>query len=412
MNLNFEETITKVLTKIRNGHNLFITGGAGSGKSYLLKALKMRLQKQITLTASTGVAAINIGGITIHSFAKLGIGMDSFEKIVSKINKDKKAKQRIVNCKILAIDEISMLSAKFLNLLNKVFKTIRGSDSPFGGTTVLLFGDFLQLPPVIREEEDGLCLNCSSWREAEFETIFLNKNYRQQEDVEFYEILKSIRLGRDLDFAFAKLQTRVGMVPEKKSIVLVSHKLQANEINLKNLTSLNTEGKSFVAKIEGKEECVKTYLPFFEENTNLQFKRGARVMLNFNLKVEEGLCNGAIGNIIEFSKEGFPVVLFDCLPYPVIIQPNSFVIEDQFTSEVLFNFIQIPLQLAYSVTIHKSQGLTFESVSTDISKCFAQGQAYVSLSRSKTLNGLFLERFNKNVFKTNPQIVEFYESLE
>ena len=172
----FSVTFSSILAKLKAKNSLFITGSAGSGKSYLLQRLKEHLRKDLTLTASTGVAALNIGGVTIHSFAKLGIGMDSFEKILYKIEKDTKAHKRIFNTKVLAIDEISMLSSKFLNLINKVFKAVKKSDEPFGGVTLALFGDFLQLPPIIKEEDETLCLNCESWREAEIETVVLRSN--------------------------------------------------------------------------------------------------------------------------------------------------------------------------------------------------------------------------------------------
>ena len=135
-------------------------------------------------------------------------------------------------------------------------------------------------------------------------------------------------------------------------------------------------------------------------------------MLNFNLNAQEGLFNGLLGNIVDFDKAGFPVVLFDGMKYGILVMQNDFIIEDPFTSEVLFWFNQIPLQLAYAITIHKSQGLTFEYVKTDISKCFAFGQAYVSLSRSKSLNGLYLSDFNKNIFKANEEIARYYRSIE
>jgi ATP-dependent DNA helicase PIF1 len=404
--------LEKVINKIERRQNVFITGGAGSGKSYLLMRLKEKLGKALSLTASTGVASLNIGGMTIHSFAKLGIGTDSLEKILYKISKDKKTEKRLLNCKYLAIDEISMLSAKFLNLLDKILKAVRLSDEPFGGIVMLLFGDFLQLPPIIKNyEEDGLCLNCSSWKEADFETVLLTANQRQKEDSEFFEILSAIRLGRNLDYAFQKLQSRVGKRSEKNLIRLVSHKEQAFLINQQSLQALPFEEKIFTAKYEGKEEFIRSYLPLFEETAVLKLKKGARVMLNFNINLEEGLCNGTMGNIVDFDK-GFPVVLFDEIRHPVVIMTNDFLIEDAFSSEVLFSFTQLPLQLAYGVTIHKSQGLTFEGIKTDISRCFANGQAYVCLSRAKSLEGLFLEPFNKNIFKVDAEVAEYYSNLK
>jgi ATP-dependent exoDNAse (exonuclease V) alpha subunit len=404
--------IEEILIKIKAGNNLFITGGAGSGKSYTLMRLKERLGKELALTASTGVASLNIGGITIHSFAKLGIGTDSLEKILLKIAKDKKCEKRLLNVRYLAIDEISMLSAKFLNLLNRILKEVRGNDAPFGGVIMLFFGDFLQLPPVIKNyEEDGLCLFCESWREGEFETILLTSNHRQKDDIDFFEMLRCIRMGQNLDDAYKKLQSRVGVRTERRIIQLVSHKEQANLINQHNLGLLPFEEKIFTAKYEGKEEFIRAYLPHFEENVVLKLKRGARVMLNFNLNVEDGLYNGILGNVIDFDEKGFPVVFFDEIKQPILVMQNDFLIEDSFTSEVLFCFTQVPLQLAYGVTIHKSQGLTFDFIKADISRCFANGQAYVSLSRAKTLNGLFLEPFGKHIFKSDARVTSYYSNL-
>lgn len=408
----FSVTFSSILAKLKAKNSLFITGSAGSGKSYLLQRLKEHLTKDLTLTASTGVAALNIGGVTIHSFAKLGIGMDSFEKILYKIEKDSKAQKRIFNTKVLAIDEISMLSSKFLNLINKVFKAVKKNDEPFGGVTLALFGDFLQLPPIIKEENETLCLNCESWREAEIETVVLRSNYRQKNDGDFFEILQSIRLGENLDFAYEKLKSRITQAKAGGRVIkLVSHREQALKINLESLSHLKDGEKNFIAEYEGKPEFVRAYLPLFTENSVIKLKKGARVMLNFNLKVDEGLCNGTLGFVVDFNDKGYPIVLFDEVKAPVLILKNDFVVEDPFSSEVLFRFTQIPLQLAYGITIHKSQGLTFDSITTDISRCFAPGQAYVSLSRARSLNGLFLEPFNKNIFKTDAKIVEYYKRL-
>lgn len=407
------ETLDYIANQLKNNVNLFITGGAGSGKSYILRKLKYLLAKDITLTATTGVAALNIGGSTIHSFAKLGIGSENAPKIAQRIRKDPKSLAKIEKLQILAIDEISMLSAKFLNTLNEVLQIVKESSAPFGGVTVIFFGDFLQLPPVIKkEEEDSTCLNCYAWREAEIETIVLNCNHRQKEDLEFFNLLQSIRMGHNLDKAYEALQSRVNASPKANTIKLVSHREQAYKINLAKLECLQFEEKVFIGKFSGSAEHISSFAPYFQDLVELKLKRGARVMLNFNVNVEAGLCNGSIGNVIDFSTGGLPVVLFDSMKTPVIVSVNDFIIEDPTTSEALFKFTQIPLQLAYAITIHKSQGLTFENIETDIGKCFANGQAYVSLSRVKTLDGLFLHPFSKSVLKADAEIVKYYESLK
>lgn len=404
----------KIVKKLENGLNLFITGGAGSGKSYLLRELKHHFKRDISLTASTGIAAINIGGMTIHSFAKLGLGTDSLQKITSKILKDKKSESRILKCKILAIDEISMLSARFLNLLNDVFKIVRRNSAPFGGATVVFFGDFMQLPPVLKQDvEDSVALDSNTWREAEIETILLTYNYRQKDDSEFFRILKSIRLGKDIKDTYLKLQTRVGIKPLQNTIKLVSHKNQAFEINSSKLSSLPFEEKVFKGAFSGKEEYIKLYGPHFEERMELKLKKGARVMLNWNINIDAGLCNGTVGNVIDFALgTGFPIVLFENVKAPLVVSCNDFTIEDQITSEILFRFTQIPLQLAYSLTIHKSQGLTFDYIETDISKCFLEGQAYVSLSRARSMDGLFLYPFPISALRANSKLALYYENLE
>jgi ATP-dependent DNA helicase PIF1 len=355
-----------------------------------------------------------VGGLTIHSFAKLGLGTDSIEKILERINKDKKSQNRIIKTKILAIDEISMLSAKFFNLLNYIFQMVRKNNAPFGGVTLVLFGDFLQLPPVIKPgEDDDICLKCAAWREAEIETVLLKANHRQKDDINFYNVLQNVRFGENLDEAFQSLKERVGIIPTNKAIKLVSHREQANRINLMNIEKLSFQEKVFIGKFEGKEEYTRSYLPNFKEAMRLVFKKGARVMLNSNVKVDDGLCNGTIGNIVDFApKTGYPVVLFEGIKFPVIVAPHDFIIEDPITSEVFFKFTQIPLQFAYALTIHKSQGLTFDFVHTDISRCFLEGQAYVSLSRAKNLDGLFLDPFNKNVLKASQRIVKYYKKLD
>lgn len=407
-------TLERIIILVKKGINLFITGGAGSGKSYLLRQLKDYFKNDIFLTASTGIAAINIGGMTVHSFAKLGLGKDTVQKIVEKILKDPKTLTRIINCKILAIDEISMLSGRLLNTLNNIFQVVRSNEAPFGGIKIILFGDFLQLPPIFqKDEENEIALNCKAWRDAEIETILLNFNYRQSEDKAFFKILESVRLGENLGEAYGLLKERVNLLPPPNTIQLVSHREQASTLNNEKLANIFSTEISFKARIDGKSDCITTYSSYFAENLELRFKKGARVMLTWNLNIEEGLSNGSLGVIVDFSiKDNAPIVLFDNKITPIVISPHEILFEDTLNSEILFKITQVPLQLAYGLTIHKSQGLTFKSLQTDISKCFASGQAYVSLSRAQTLTGLFLKPFSISVFKYNPDLCAYYAKLE
>ena len=186
-----------VKEQISQGHNLFITGTAGSGKSYLLNQLKTHYKDDIQLTASTGISALNIKGTTIHSWARLGIGNQSPTQVAARIKKDSKVAKKIKATKYLAIDEISMISSHMLDLLSMSLKLFKRSSKPFGGIQVLLFGDFLQLPPILKGGESS-CLDCYTWKEANVKTTLLRTNYRQSNDLSFFQLLQNIRNGEEI----------------------------------------------------------------------------------------------------------------------------------------------------------------------------------------------------------------------
>jgi ATP-dependent DNA helicase PIF1 len=403
------DNFANTLQRLDKGKNLFITGNAGSGKSYLLRQLKEHFGKDLHLTATTGISALNIGGSTIHSWAKLGVGSYPAERIVHAIQKDSNAYERILTCKYLAIDEISMLSDRMLELLHRVLVLLRKNIKPFGGIQLLLFGDFLQLPPVLKNTEQ-LCLGSAVWKAAEIEVLLLTTNYRQKDDNTFYQVLSDIRKGRNIEESYNILTQRIGVKYPQDVIRLVSSREAAKSINDEFLQKLPGDSIFYKGKYEGESaEVIETYKSQFSDLENLSLKVGAKVMLNFNLNLKEGLINGLLG-VVEGFANGNPVVKFENASV-LEIKTKSWSIEND-NEEVIFEFNQYPLQLAWATTIHKSQGCTFSSMHVDLSRCFAPGQAYVALSRVKSLDGLYLEPFSSSRIITDERLVAFYDYVE
>lgn len=414
-NLPKVDNFTKVMDCLNQGLNLFITGVAGSGKSYLLRQLKETFTDKLHLTATTGISAININGVTIHSWAKLGVGTTSAQQIVSKINRDEQALNRIVSCKILAIDEISMLSDKMLLLLHQVLVLARGSTKPFGGVQLLLFGDFLQLPPVLQKDEK-LCLGSMIWVNSNIRTILLTTNFRQSGDISFYNLLKNIRKGNNLIESYEILKTRINQNPPEEITKLVSTRDKAKEINAQFLNRLTSPEREFIAEFNGNNNELQQYKKAYEDLEVITLKEGAKVMLTYNINLKQGLINGLIGEVVGYQTQtGNPMVLFENNTNAIEVKPFKWSVEqpnEDGDYEELFSCSQIPLQLAWATTIHKSQGCTFSKLHVDLSRCFAPGQAYVALSRVKSLEGLYLDNFNINAIKVDPNMKAFYDYLE
>lgn len=403
------DNFTNVLHYLEAGHNLFITGVAGSGKSHLLRQLKEKFRDKLQLTATTGISAINIDGTTIHSWARLGIGNLSAQRIVGLLNKDQNALSRILNCKYLAIDEISMFSDKMLTLLHQVLVLARSSSKPFGGVQLILFGDFLQLPPVLQKEE-CLCLGSAIWQIAQIRSVLLTTNYRQKGDITFYKVLSDIRKGQNLEQCYEVLKTRINQAPPKDITKLVSTREVAKQINEDFLGTLNTPLKVFKASYEAaSEKEMELYKKTFSDMHEIHLKVGAKVMLTYNVSLKEGLINGLVGHVTGYNNDN-PIVEFEN-GASIEVKPRTWEVLDA-EGEQIFACTQVPLQLAWATTIHKSQGCTFTRLHADLSKCFAPGQAYVALSRVTSLDGLYLEPFQMNVMRVDQNMVAYYNYLE
>ena len=403
---------------IKEGKNLFITSRAGCGKSYLINYIKNHFPGNVIVCGSTGIAACNVGGRTLHSQFMIPPNIDNFDINALKRNRQ----QAIKRAKLLIIDEISMVSAKILNLVSEICCTVRECREPFGGIQVLFFGDYLQLPPV--DIQDGVSLCCDIWQKSNIYSVLLTTNHRQSEDKVFYDILTDMRYNRLTVEDCLQLSKRFTKDPPEKCIRLFGTNAQVDSYNDSKYSALD-EQTEHIYEMEcfGDSSLINAYLKNSLLEEVLKLRVGARVMSLVNgLADEDSLYNGSLGTVESFTKDGLPVIKFDN-GIKTVVQQKSFVItervitEDEEGKEVidiktLMEIIQIPLKLAWGITIHKSQGLTFDNVYVDCSRIFAPGQIYVAFSRCRSLRGLYLNAFNPRTAFCDSSVVAWYLQLE
>lgn len=387
--------------------HLFLTGKAGTGKTTFLRRLRSDLPKRMVVLAPTGIAAINAEGMTIHSFFQL-----PFAPFVPGGNyqQDKKYSIRkeklklIRSLDLLVIDEISMVRADLLDAVDDMLRKIRRNQQPFGGVQLLLIGDLQQLSPVVKDEEWTMLsqyyetpffFSSLALKRSNFVTVELEKVYRQSDEA-FISLLNSIREGRADAQVLQRLNQRYipGFKADKSEgyVQLVTHNWQAHKINNEELEALDGESRTYSAKVDGK--FPEYSYPTDEE---LTLKPGAQVMFVKN-DSEKRFFNGMIGEVTSLSRDGFEVRPKDKPDTLISVKPEEWTNTryglDEKTKEIKEfvdgTFTQYPVKLAWAITIHKSQGLTFDRVMIDASGAFAHGQTYVALSRCRTLEGIVL----------------------
>lgn len=419
------EYLDKITELIKQGENIFITGYAGTGKSYILNKLKKKFK--IDVTSTTGLAAVNVQGQTIHSWAGVGICNKPVEDVIEKILKRTSLKKQILNCEILAIDEISMLDARTFDYIDEVLRTLKDSDKPFGGIQVLLFGDFFQLPPV--EKQSGFCFDSRCWHDLDLKTVFLEKIYRQS-DEQFINSLNNLRLNQLCDADIRLFYDREVNYDTNDSDILhiFSTNREADNYNTFKFNSVDSRLYRFVSadKIHRKKSSIdfdknnlsdklskfdvmtwETFDKCCKAPQMLDLKIGCKVMLLKNLNLKKGLINGSTGTVVEIEDETI-LVEFDNGVKEAI---PKHIFEAYRDGDLIVSREQYPLRLAYGITIHKSQGMTLEKLIVDCNRIFECGQVYVALSRIKSLDGLYLKSFNPKKVVANQDVVEFYRKL-
>lgn len=390
----------EVYRAVLERRNVLVTGSAGTGKSTLLEALRAKFRDMI-VTASTGIAAVNVFGRTVHSWSGVNT-MKPIESVLEEVIRRKQYASRIKRAKILAVDEISMLDVSMLDSMDHIFRTIRGSDKPFGGIQMIFFGDFLQLPPV---KGTGFAFESSAWKKADIKTFHLTHVFRQK-DREFSSILNQIRIGEITPEVAAFLTSRKGLKPNKKikPVVVHTHNDDVDKENAWALSKLKGEPHQWTAKDFGEEGPLKNIQRNCLAPEVLTLKVGAQVMCLWNIAPEDGIANGSIGIVTEIDGDT-PIVQFE---NGLIHEFERKTWECRDGEKFLAGRSQMPLRLAYSITVHKSQGMTLDAIEVSLEKCFSAGQAYVALSRCRTVDGLFIKSLNLLGIYADPHALDFY----
>jgi hypothetical protein len=446
MNITKDEISSIKLTELfinQTNRTIFLTGKAGTGKTTLLRKIVQTTQKNTVIVAPTGIAALNAGGVTIHSFFQLPFGAfiptthsptsDSYVKHENKTTLKrhfKMNKRRIAiirNLELLIIDEVSMLRADLLDAIDFMLKFVRRNNEPFGGIQVLFIGDLLQLPPVVKNDEwsilssyyNGIYFFNSQILSAfpplviELTTIF------RQKDDEFIELLNNLRNNRFTEQNIALLNSKVINDPQSFDktgcITLSTHNAKADEINAKELLKLKSKTVEYSAEITG--DFPEHIFPLDQK---LELKVGAQVMFVKNDSgLEKKYYNGKIGTI-EFLSEYEVIVYFSEEKKKITVDKyewsnikyNLNEATQEITEEVIGTFVQYPLKLAWAITVHKSQGLTFDKAILDVNDVFAPGQAYVAFSRLRSLDGLKLLRPIENRSISMDQQVKDFTQID
>lgn len=402
-------TQDETLSLLKTGKNVFLTGPAGSGKTYVLNRYIEYLEKNkvpVAVTASTGIAATHMGGRTIHSWSGVGVKKYFTKKDTYKLLNNHKVRERVEHAKVLIIDEISMLEARVLDLIDTACRLLRSNNHPFGGLQVVFCGDFFQLPPVHKngEPKPGFAYTSAAWKKADPVTCYLQKQYRQQ-DARFLELLNTIRAGSAGDEVGKILMERHLKNVEgfPKPTRLRTHNADANAINEFELQKIDAPEHKYQMVSRGDPELVAELKDACLAPEELVLKKGAVVMFVKN-NFDKGYVNGTLGTVVDFDKDtDYPII--EIKDSRVLAEPEQWSIEDD-DDQVLAAIMQVPLRLAWAITVHKSQGMSLDCAEIDLSKAFLEGMGYVALSRVRTLSGIKLVGLNELALQVNAEIIE------
>ena len=411
------------------GGNVFLSGMAGTGKSTTLLEFIAQSFRSVDACATTGIAALNLqdqfrrrAGVslaahTIYRWAGIALGPapgQTFERYWEFLHAGRMpmsrvaAFRRVARCECLVIDEISMLPGKVLDYLDFHCRQIRGNNRPFGGIQLIAVGDFLQLPPVAQNGAYDWAFMSSAWRAARFQNAYLTTIHRQDEPI-FIEALNNFREGRISRAVADTLSKRVKMFVDRKVVRLMTHNSQVDKWNAYQIGEIEGEERSYSAKFSGPEHESEFLAKNSITPTALGLKNGARVMVTSNISDETGgllAVNGQCGTVQAMREESVIVALDGAAT--VAIEPRTWTFDPQRDDSGAME--QIPLRPAYALTIHKSQGLTLDRAHIDIRAAREPGQAYVALSRLRSLSGLYLKDWIKGVHVSEAAI-KFYRNL-
>ena len=406
-------TQTEALDILKLGHNVFLTGPAGSGKTHLLNKYINFLKDNfvdVGITASTGIAATHMGGTTIHSWTGMGIKDNLSRGDLEELKTRKYLRDRFERTQVLVIDEVSMLHHFRLDLIDEICRHMKNNLEPFGGMQIILCGDFFQLPPVSRMGEplSQFAYEAEIWKEANFKICYLEEQHRQT-DSAFLKVLNEIRGNRLSDEGMKHLRGRQnkktyqGIEPTR----LHTHNIDVDLINQKELERLNGQQREYQMETKGRKPLVDSLIKSCLAPENLKLKVGAKVMFVKN-NFEEGYVNGTLGKIVAFDQDG-PVVQI-ANGKNIHVKSASWMIEEEGKPKATIG--QYPLRLAWAITVHKSQGMSLDAIEVDLSKSFERGMGYVALSRVRSLDGLTLLGLNDIATQVRGEVLDFDEQLK
>lgn len=389
------------------GYNTFLTGAAGSGKTFLVNRFIRHCHEHgigVAVTASTGIAATHIGGMTIHSWSGMGIRDTLTQEDLEYILAREYLIKRFAKTSVLIIDEISMLGGNFLESLDILLQRARVSPEPFGGIQILLVGDFFQLPPVSRDAYVEYAFEHPSWRTFKLAHCVLSTQFRQDqwEEDALLKILNEIRSGRVSDHSRELLESRYVPVETEDHTELFTRNVSVDAYNKEKLDNISGDIFVFEMHSKGNEKLVESLKKWCLAPETLVLKIGARVMFVKN-NFEAGYVNGSIGHIIG-RKEWLPIVELEDGSM-ITSDYASWMVEEGGKPKA--EIAQIPLRLAWAITVHKSQGMTLDSAVMDLSDAFVPGQGYVALSRVRSLSWLTLRGCNEIALQIDPRVIEY-----
>ncbi|KAK4438918.1 ATP-dependent DNA helicase pfh1 [Sesamum alatum] len=427
----------QALDAVSSGKSVFITGSAGTGKTFLLEHVIKKLKRihgksKVYVTAPTGVAACALNGQTLHSFAGIGIADGDCGSLVDMVLDDRHARYRWRKVKALVIDEISMVDANLFEGLAHIARTLRDEEASmhenksWGGIQMIVSGDFFQLPPVLKKRKkkgakiyafEAECWSATFDLQIELTTVF------RQSDSLLVQLLQGIRKGENDSDDLKLLEGCCsGYEPDPSAVRLFPMLTDVNMVNKEKLESLNEEIYVYKAQDLGEEKWMKQLKKGIAPD-ELELCVGARVMLIKNINPWRKLVNGATGTVVELckvSKEQYemddmcshggvlPLVKFDS-GLELVVEPEIWVVMEG--DKVVARRRQIPLMLAWALSIHKCQGMTLDKLHTDLSRVFDFGMVYVALSRVRSLGGLYLAGLDPSKIKAHPKVLEFYHSF-
>ena len=401
-------TQAEALDILKMGKNVFLTGPAGSGKTFVLNEYVKYLKSNavsVAVTASTGIAATHLGGQTIHSWSGLGIHDTLTDRDIDELMQRSYLYKRFERTKVLIIDEVSMLHHYRLDLIEWICRQMKRNEKPFGGMQIVVCGDFFQLPPVTRGDvvESEFAYKADSWLASQFTVCYLSEQHRQK-DNQYLKILNEIRQNKVTEKTVELLKRRLNQEPDLggEPTRLYTHNIDVDVINHKHLSLIDAPTKTYDMEWTGSPHLAESLKKSCLSPEILLLKKGARVMFTKN-HIEGLYVNGTLGVISDFDSFGLPIVKI-ISGMKINVSAQSWKIEEEGKTKAEIS--QLPLRLAWAITVHKSQGMSLDSMEVDLSKSFVRGMGYVALSRVRSLGGIKLLGLNDISLEVDAEVLE------